>query len=156
MIQMDGEVDGGWSRVMFWAGIMGRELVVPIRVSGGVKMTSEKNVAFITDHFLPWYKKNCAFHNEIIFMHDTGPSNAARNTSASLRAYLSSLIGRSMRVGGSSLSGSKKQLGGCPDILQRDSSGNSPKLTGLMDTVKLLSNKVSCVKLDLFRCFCFQ
>lgn len=58
---------------MFWAGIVGRELVVP----AGVKMTSEKNVTFMTDHFPSWCKKkNYAFHNEIVFMHDNGPSHA--------------------------------------------------------------------------------
>lgn len=31
-------------------------------------------------------KKNRAFHNKIIFMHDNAPSHAARNTSASLAA----------------------------------------------------------------------
>lgn len=41
----------------------------------------------LTEHFLPWYKKkNHAFHNEIIFMHDIAPSCDARNTSASLAA----------------------------------------------------------------------
>ncbi len=47
----------GGGGVMFWAGIMGRELVGPFRVPGGVKMTSAKYIEFLTDHFLPWYKK---------------------------------------------------------------------------------------------------
>ncbi|KAI2643765.1 Transposable element Tc3 transposase [Labeo rohita] len=77
----------GGGGLMFCAGIMGRELVGHFRVSGGVKMTSEKYVEFLTDHFLPWYKKkNRAFRNKIIFMHDNAPSHAARNTSASLAA----------------------------------------------------------------------
>ncbi|KAI3363614.1 hypothetical protein L3Q82_001247 [Scortum barcoo] len=77
----------GGGGVMFWAGIMGRELVGPFRVTEGVKMTSEKYVEFLTDHFLPWYKeKNRAFRNKIIFMHGNAPSQAARNTSASLAA----------------------------------------------------------------------
>lgn len=46
--------------VMFWAGIIGKELVGPFRVPEGVKMTSEKYVEFLTDHFLPWYKKKLA------------------------------------------------------------------------------------------------
>ena len=50
-------------------------------------MTSVKYVDFLTDHFLPWYKKkNRAFHNKIIFMHDHAPSHAVRKTSASLAA----------------------------------------------------------------------
>ncbi len=76
---------GGW--VMFWAGIMGRELVGPFRIPEGVKMTSAKYIEFLTDHFLPWYKKkNRAFRSKIIFMHDNGPSHAAKNTSVSLAA----------------------------------------------------------------------
>ena len=72
---------------MFWAGIMGRERVGPFRVPEGVKMTSAKLEEFLTDHFLPWYKKkNCAFRSKIIFMHDNAPSHAAKNTSVSLAA----------------------------------------------------------------------
>ncbi|CAI9551429.1 unnamed protein product [Staurois parvus] len=112
--------------VMFWAGIMGTELVGPFRVLEGVKMTSAKYVEFMTDHFLPWYRrKNYAFRNKIIFMHDNAPSHAAKNTSASmaamgikgekvmvwppsspltsilLRTFGASSSKRSMRVGGS-------------------------------------------------------
>ncbi len=77
----------GGGGVMFWAGIMGRELVGPFRVPEGVKMTSAKYIEFLTDHFLPWYKKkNCAFRSKIIFMHDNAPSHAAKNTSVSLAA----------------------------------------------------------------------
>ncbi len=77
----------GGGGVMFWAGIMGRELVGPFRVPEGVKMTSAKYIEFLTDHFLPWYKKkNRAFCSKIIFMHDNAPSHAAKNTSVSLAA----------------------------------------------------------------------
>ena len=77
----------GGSGVMFWAGIMGRELVGPFRVPDGVEMTSAKYVEFLTDHFLPWYKKkNRAFRSKIIFMHDNAPSHAAKNTSGALAA----------------------------------------------------------------------
>ncbi len=77
----------GGGGVIFWAGIMGRELVGPFRVPEGVKMTSAKYIEFLTDHFLPWYKKkNCAFCSKIIFMHDNAPSHAAKNTSVSLAA----------------------------------------------------------------------
>lgn len=72
---------------MFWAGIMGRELVGPFMVPEGVKMIFEKYFEFLTDHFLLRHKKKSrAFHNKIIFMHDNAPSHAARNTSASLAA----------------------------------------------------------------------
>ncbi|CAI9567366.1 unnamed protein product [Staurois parvus] len=77
----------GGGGVMFWAGIMGTELVSPFRVPKGVKMTSAKYVEFMTDHFLPWYRrKNYAFCNNIIFMYDNAPSHAAKNTSASMAA----------------------------------------------------------------------
>ncbi|CAI9556623.1 unnamed protein product, partial [Staurois parvus] len=103
MVQMDGSssgwlVDGhpvptrlrhqqGGGGVMFWAIIMGTELVGPFRVPKGVKMTSAKYVEFMTNYFLPWYRrKNYAFRNKIIFMHDNAPSHAAKNTSASMAA----------------------------------------------------------------------
>lgn len=66
--------------VVFWAGILGRELVGPFRVPEGVEMTFEKYTEFLTDHFLPWRKM------KIIRMHDNAPSHAARNNSASLAA----------------------------------------------------------------------
>ena len=79
----------GGGGVMFWAGIMGRELVGPFRVPDGVKMTSAKYVEFLTDHFLPWYKKkNRAFRSKIIFMHDNAPSHAAKNTSGALASMV--------------------------------------------------------------------
>ncbi len=67
---MDGVVDGhhvptrlrhqqGGGVVMFWAGIMGRELVGPFRVPEGVKITMAKHIEFLTDHFLPWYEEPC-------------------------------------------------------------------------------------------------
>ncbi|CAI9619738.1 unnamed protein product [Staurois parvus] len=77
----------GGGGVMFWAGIMGTELVGPFRVPEGVKMTSAKYVEFMTDHFLPWYRRNnYAFRNKIIFMHENAPFHAAKNTSASMAA----------------------------------------------------------------------
>lgn len=68
---------------MFWAGIMGRKLVSPFRIPEGVKITSVKNVEFLTTSMV---QKNYAFRNKIIFMHDNAPSRASRNTSASLAA----------------------------------------------------------------------
>lgn len=77
----------GGGGVMFWAGIMGREIVGPFRIPDGVKMTSITYVEFLKEHFLPWFKrKNRAFRNKIIFMHDNAPCHAAKNTSASLAA----------------------------------------------------------------------
>lgn len=72
---------------MFWAGIMGESWLAPLVVPEGVKMTSEKEMEFLTVHFLLWWiKKNRAICYKIIFMHDNASSHAARNTSASLDA----------------------------------------------------------------------
>lgn len=71
--------------VMFWAGIIGQELVGPFKVPEGVKLTSDTYVKFLKDNFLPWYKrKTRAFKAKMIFMHDNAPSHAAKNTVASL------------------------------------------------------------------------
>lgn len=52
-----------------------------------MEMTFEKYTEFLTDHFILWHKKkNHAFLNKIIRMHDNAPSHAARSTSASLAA----------------------------------------------------------------------
>lgn len=46
---------------MIWDEILGSEMVGPFRVPEGVKVTSKRYVEFLTDHFLPCYKKkNCA------------------------------------------------------------------------------------------------
>lgn len=41
---------------------------------------------FQIDYFLPWYKKNYAFQNEIISMQDNVPSHVAKDTIESLAA----------------------------------------------------------------------
>lgn len=161
----------GGGGVMFWAGIMGRELVGPFRVPESVKMTSAKYVEFLTDHFLPWYRrKNYAFRNKIIFMHDNAPSHAAKNTSASMAAMgikeekvmvwppsspdlnpienLWSILKQKIYEGGRQFT-SKQQLWeailtSCKQIQAE----TVQKLTSSMDArlVKLLSNKGSYVK----------
>lgn len=75
----------GCGGVLFWAGIMGSELVGPLKVPESVKMIAEY-VEFQNDYFLPWSKKNCAFQNKIIFMQDNAPSHVAKNTIESLAA----------------------------------------------------------------------
>ncbi|KAK3512212.1 hypothetical protein QTP70_001115 [Hemibagrus guttatus] len=162
----------GGGGVMFWAGIMGRDLVGPFRVPEGVKMSSVKYVEFLTDHLLPWYKKkNHAFHSKIIFMHDNAPSHAARNTAASLAAMgikeeklmvwppsspdlnpienLWSILKRNIYEGGRQFT-SKQQLWeailtSCKEIQAE----TLHKLTSSMDAriVKLLSNKGSINKM---------
>lgn len=116
-------------------------------------MTSEKNVAFMTDHILPWCKKkNCAFHNNIIFMQHNGPSHAARNTSASFRAYLS-ILKRQIYEDRRHLA-SKKQLWEAVLTSCKDIQAETPKLTSLMDAgieklkltwpVQMFLNSVKC------------
>lgn len=58
---------------MFWASIMGRELIGPFWVCEGVKMTSEKYVEFLTDHFctkrrtmLSMTKSSSAMHHVML------------------------------------------------------------------------------------------
>ena len=41
---------------MFWAGIVGNEIIGPIKVEDGVKMRSQGYFQFLKDHFMPWYK----------------------------------------------------------------------------------------------------
>ncbi|KAG8009288.1 Transposable element Tc3 transposase [Nibea albiflora] len=159
----------GSGGVMFWAGIMGREIVGPFRIPDGVKMTSIMYVEFLKEHFLPWFKKkNRAFRNTIIFMHDNAPSHAAKNTSACLAAMgiredklmvwppsspdlnpienLWSIIKRSVYDGGRQFT-SKQQLweailSSCKAI----EADTVQKLTNSMDE-KLLLNKGSYIQM---------
>ena len=66
---------------MFWAAIIGNELVGPLRVSDGVKMTAKVYMDFLKKLLVPWYKKKkLAFRKNMVFMHDNTPSHAARLT----------------------------------------------------------------------------
>ena len=47
----------GGGGVMFWTAIIGNELVGPLRVSDGVKMTVKVYMDFLKKHLVPWYKK---------------------------------------------------------------------------------------------------
>ena len=65
----------GGGGVMFWAAIIHDELVGPFRVKDGVKMTATTYIAFLREHWLPWYKKkSLAFRNKMVFMQDNAPS----------------------------------------------------------------------------------
>ena len=67
---------------MFWAEIIGNELVGPFRVTDGVKMNALTYRNFLQDNFIPWDRsKHPPFRKKIIFMQDTAPSHAARSTS---------------------------------------------------------------------------
>ena len=72
----------GGGGVMFWAGIIGNELVSPFKVPDGVKMNVLTYRNFLQD-FIPWYRgKRPAFKKKIIFMQDNAPSHAALRTYA--------------------------------------------------------------------------
>lgn len=75
----------GGGGVMFWAGIVGERLVGPFKVPEGVKITSDSYIAFLTKHFMPWYKsQSLAFKRKAILMHDGAPSHSAKKTTAFL------------------------------------------------------------------------
>ena len=49
--------------VMFWAAIIGNELVGPFRVADGVKIIAKLYIDSIKEHLEPWHKKkNLALH----------------------------------------------------------------------------------------------
>ena len=68
--------------VMFWACIIGNELVGPIHVQDGVKLTAVANIDFLKQNVLPWFKKKqLSFKNKMVFMHDNEPYHPAKLTS---------------------------------------------------------------------------
>ncbi|KAL0194890.1 hypothetical protein M9458_008462 [Cirrhinus mrigala] len=179
MVQMDGVVDGWWTATMSPQGCdISKEVAESCfgpeswGESWSAPLGFLKYVEFLTDHFLPWYKKkSSAFRNKIIFMHDNAPSHAARNTSASLAAMgikggklmvwppsspdlnpienLWSILKQKIYEGGRQFT-SKQQLWEailttCKEIQAE----TVQKLTSSMDAriVKLLSNKGFYVKM---------
>ena len=73
---------------MIWAGIIGDELVGPVRVSEVVKITSTPYCQLLESALLPWLEdvhllKRC----KLIFQHDNVPSHSAKAT----QAFLSSI-----------------------------------------------------------------
>jgi len=78
----------GGGGVMIWAGIIGDELVGPVRVPDGVKITSVAYCQLLESALLPWLEdvplqKRC----RLIFQHDNAPSHSAKAT----QAFLSSI-----------------------------------------------------------------
>ena len=66
---------------MFWAGIVGDNLIGPFRVPEGVKLDSQSYVKFLSDNFFAWYKSQSrSFKMKCIFMHDNAPARASRLT----------------------------------------------------------------------------
>ena len=85
----------GGGSVMFWAGIVGNELVGPFRVEDGVKMTAIVYIDFLKKNFVPWHKsKHLAFRKTFVFMHDNAPSHAARLTTG----YLNKVVGKHGKI----------------------------------------------------------
>ena len=80
---------------MFGAAIIGNELVRPLRVSDGVKMTAKVYMDFLKKHLVPWYKKKkLGFRKNMVFMHDNAPSHDARLTTE----YLNSVFARHGKI----------------------------------------------------------
>ena len=72
----------GGGGVMFWAALIGNEVVGPFRVPDGLKMNAVTYTKFLKENFVPWYRRQrpAAFKKKIIFMQDNAPSHAARYT----------------------------------------------------------------------------
>ena len=79
--------DGG--SVMFWAALIGREVVGPFPVPDGLQMNAQSYRKFLQDNFIPWFRKQrpASFKKKIIFMQDCAPSHAARYTIAFLEKH---------------------------------------------------------------------
>ena len=85
----------GGGGVMFWAAIIGNELVGPFRVPDGVKIIAKLYIDFIKEHLEPWHKKkNLAFRKNMVFMHDNAPSHSARMS----REYLERVFARHGKI----------------------------------------------------------
>lgn len=78
----------GGGGVMFWAGIVGDELLGPFRVPDSVKLTSQTYIQFLEEHLSPWLDDLPLLRRRrLTFMHDNAPSHAAKAT----KSYLESL-----------------------------------------------------------------
>lgn len=71
----------GGGGVMFWAGIIGDELVGPFRVPEGVKINSKSYSAFLEENLSPWLDDlPLSRSRRLIFMHDNAPAHSAKAT----------------------------------------------------------------------------
>lgn len=78
----------GGGGVMIWAGIIGDELVGPVRVPEGVKITSAAYCQLLGSALLPWLEDVPLLKRfKLIFQHDNAPSHSAKAT----QAFLSSI-----------------------------------------------------------------
>ncbi len=77
----------GSGGVMIWAGIIGDELVGPVRVSQGVKLTSTTYGQFLKNVLDPWLEEvPLSRLKKVVFMHDNAPSHAAKATAQFLKS----------------------------------------------------------------------
>lgn len=77
----------GGGGVMFWAGIIGDELIGPVKVQEGVKLNAQSYCEFIFDALSDWLENvNLKRRRKIIFMHDNAPSHAAKKTTEFLHS----------------------------------------------------------------------
>jgi transposase len=78
----------GGGGVMIWAGIVGDEILGPVRVPEGVKITSHTYCQFLKRVLEPWLEEiPLSLLRKIIYMHDNAPSHSAKATTE----YLESL-----------------------------------------------------------------
>ena len=77
----------GGGGVMIWAGIVGDELVGPVRVQEGVKLTSQTYCQFLKSVLEPWLEEvPLSRLRNLIYMHDNAPSHAAKATAQYLQS----------------------------------------------------------------------
>ena len=78
----------GGGGVMFWAGIVGDELVGPFRVPDGLKMNSDSYCAFLEENLVPSLEEqNLRRRRSIVFQQDNAPSHASKYTTAWRESY---------------------------------------------------------------------
>ena len=71
----------GEGGVMIWAGIIGDEVIGPIRVPQGVKLSSATNCQFLKNVLEPWLEEVPLTRlKKVVFMHDNAPCHAAKAT----------------------------------------------------------------------------
>ena len=76
----------GGGGVMFWAGIIGEEVLGPFRVADGVKLDSKGYCSFLQEHLLPWFsEKSEEERKTFIFQQDNAPSHASKYTKSWLK-----------------------------------------------------------------------
>ena len=71
----------GGEGVMIWAGIIGGELIGPVRVPQGVKLTSATYCQFLKNVLEEWLEEvPLSRLKKVVFMHDNAPCHAAKAT----------------------------------------------------------------------------